>query len=81
VIFVVVMIVVNVSPRPAPLSSQTERIDSRAQLAAERRDAIDGVGGALMNAFEALLLLRQPAIDALEPLENLRTHLLQPQHA
>jgi hypothetical protein len=57
-----------------------ERVDARAQLVAEGLDAIDGVRGALMDALEALLLLREPPIDALEPLEDLRTHLLQPQH-
>jgi len=33
-----------------------------------------------MNSFEALLLLREPPIDPFEALENLRPHLLQPQH-
>ena len=79
-IFVVVVIAVNAARRP-DRSRNHQRIDPRAQLVAQRLDAIDGVRGALMNALEALLLLRQPAIDAFEPLEDLRTHLLEPQHA
>jgi hypothetical protein len=46
-----------------------KRVDPREQLVAERLDAI-----------EALLLLREPPIDPFEALENLRPHLLQPQH-
>jgi hypothetical protein len=57
-----------------------KRVDPREQLIAERLDAIDRVGGALLNTFEALLLLREPPIDPFEALENLRPHLLQPQH-
>jgi hypothetical protein len=75
------VIVVSLLPRPDPLSSETERIDPRAQLVTERLDAIGGVRRALMNALEPLLLLREPSIDALEPLEHLRAHLFQPQHA
>ena len=56
-------------------------IHPREQLVAERFDSIDCICGALMNALEPLLLLREAAIDAFEPLQDLRADLLQPQHA
>ena len=57
-----------------------KRIDPCEQLVAERLDAIRGIRRTLVNPLEALFLLRKPTIDALEPLQDLGAHLLQPQH-